>query len=106
MCFGVIADEVAAFGDFLGERGARAHVLADQEKSGFGVVTVEQVEEFRRHGRIWPVVECDCDRGCVAEAADRWAEELRPRRCGAPRKCSARGAQSPCGKPSWIDRHC
>src|SRR5580704_10764214 len=105
MRYGVIADDVATLGDFLGERRAGSHVFADQEKSGFRVVTVEQVEEFRRYYRIRAVVECDRNRGIVANVADRWSEQLRPRRRGAPRKCATGGAHSTGGKPCWIDQH-
>src|SRR5580700_5920168 len=103
MRFGVIADDVATLGDFLGERRAGSHVFAVQEKSGFRVVTVELGEEFRRYRRIWAVVECDRNRGIVANGADRWSEELRPWRRGATRKCATGGAHSTGGKPSWID---
>lgn len=76
MCFGVIADRVAACSDFLRKRRAQAYVLADQEKRGFRIVAVEQIEEFWRDGRIWPVVERYGYRGWFIHAADRRAKEL------------------------------
>lgn len=72
----MIADGVAAFGDFLGERRAAAHVFADEKKRGCRIVAVEQIQEFWCHCRIWAVVECDCNRGIAVDVADGGAEEL------------------------------
>ena len=77
MSFGVVADRVAVRGDFFGESGERADVLANQEECSLGVVAVEEVEELRRDPGIGAVVEGDGDRGGIVEAAERGAEELR-----------------------------
>ena len=77
MRLGVIADGVAACGDFFRERGKRADVAADQEESGLGVVAVAEIEDLRRDFGVGAVVEGDGDRGFIVEARDGGAEELR-----------------------------
>src|SRR5262249_43654215 len=58
---GVISDDVTPCGDLRGERGARAHVTADQKKRPPRVVLLQQIEHLRRHLRIRTVVERECD---------------------------------------------
>ena len=44
----VIAQDVAAGGDFLHEIGAFTGKFSHDEESGFGVVASEEIEELRR----------------------------------------------------------
>lgn len=53
----VVAEEVAACGGLLDERGGFANVLADHKKGGLGVVAVQEIEEFGSDGGIGAVVE-------------------------------------------------
>ena len=56
---GVIADDVAARYGFAKKFGILAGVLADNEERCTGVVALEEIEKFRRHGGIRPVVKRD-----------------------------------------------
>jgi hypothetical protein len=55
----MIANQVAARVNFLYERGTRARKFSDQEKCSANRVTFEQVEQLRRDGRIWTIIECE-----------------------------------------------
>src|SRR5690348_6539845 len=75
----VIADLVAARCDFAGEFGIGADVAADKEKSGAGVVSVQEREQARRDARIRAIVEGESNRPGITSEANRMAKELRLR---------------------------
>ncbi len=55
----VVSDDVASGGGFAEEFGMLADVLPDDEERRAHFVTVEEIEELRRHCRIRTVVEGD-----------------------------------------------
>jgi len=57
MSLRVIADEVAARDGFLGQCRTLLDEFADQEKGGFGVVFIEEIDEFWSDGWIGTIVE-------------------------------------------------
>ena len=77
MRLGVIADGMAARGNFADEIGTGASPTADQEKSGAGAVAFEQGEQLRRDGGIGAVVEGEGEGRRPRRAADRGTKELR-----------------------------
>ena len=102
----VIADLMAARGDFAGEFGIGADMAADKEKSGAGVVSVEEREQARSDARIRAIVEGESDRTGIACEANRMTKELRLRMNPGP-GCGARpgdndGSGDNCGVHDFI----
>ena len=53
----MIANDVAALGDFAGELGKSANVFSGEEKCAARAVAFEQIEQCGRDGRIGTIVE-------------------------------------------------
>ena len=85
---GVIADEVAAGGDFFCEVRALADKFADSEERGFYVVLREQLQQLWRDRRIGPIVKCQRQFVGRMGVPDRGAEELRTRKSRAVKSYS------------------
>lgn len=101
----VIADRMAALGDFPRQVRKRADVLARQEKCRANVVPRQQIEQRWRDGGIRPVVKRERHCGGIVGSPDRGAEDLRRRRHGRPRKTSARGARATRFDQDWNRMH-
>ncbi len=79
MRLGVIADHVTSGDNFPDQLGALPRILADQEKCGVGVVTIEEVQQVWGDRGIRAVVEGDRERARRGGAAGCGSEELRTR---------------------------
>ena len=90
---GVIADEMAAFGDLASESGLIAGIAADEEECRFDAVAFEDFEKARGEGWVGSVVECEGDFARLARCCERAAENLR---CG-PEGCVVVAADGEAG---------
>ena len=62
MSFGVVADGMAAFVDFLRQRRTSADKLPNQKKRSLGLMPFKQIQKFWRDGWIWPIIKRDRQR--------------------------------------------
>jgi len=76
---GVITDEVAASCDFFGEGRGLTNILANQKKSGFGAMAVEEIQKLGSDGGVGAIVEGDGELAGLAGLENGVTEELRTR---------------------------
>ena len=76
MRVGMIAQDVAAGGDFFDEGGTLTGKFSHDEEGGFGVVASEKIEESRSDGGIGAVIEGERELACCRGLADGGTEEL------------------------------
>lgn len=77
MCFGVVADPVAALHDLGGEVWECAHVATHHEERGASLVAIEEIEQGRGCRGIRAVIEGQRDRAGIARVAHRGPKYLR-----------------------------
>ena len=75
----VIADEVAAVGNFANQAGGFPDVFADDKERGFGAITIKQVEKLWCDGGVGTIVEGDGKLFRFVGVPHGVAEELRTR---------------------------
>jgi len=85
MLFGVIADAVAAVGDFAHEFGTGAGMKAHKKKRGRRAIAFQNAQESRRAGRIGTVIEGQGEREIAGSLVECGAKELRSGINGTPR---------------------
>ena len=73
----MIANEMSARGDFLGEGARFADIFAHEKKGGPRLVLLEQIEEFGGDGRVGSVIEGQGKFSRAVSLIDGTAEQLR-----------------------------
>src|SRR4029077_5361127 len=117
--FGMIAHIVSAIGDRAYQFRMRPGKAAHQEKRCRCPVAFQQLQEFWRACRVWPVIEGERDLGDIRSVVQGGAKKFRRRMNGAPGSYSctsshSRGDEGPCiharafshgdfplAKPTW-----
>src|SRR5439155_12713054 len=92
----VIAHQVSTRDSFFHQLWTFTRVSPNQKKCRFRTVPVQQIEQFRSHRRIRPIVKGERQLARGVCAANCTPEELRARMCGA-----VGGGSSYCRDSTW-----
>jgi len=80
----MIANQVAASGNFPDQIGASARKFSDQKKRHAYGATVEQIKKLRSNSRVRAIIERESERLDEGRVPHCWTEQFRRRANGSP----------------------